>query len=260
MVSIRPLAAVLALGLCAGAARAQTQPLNDTGVTFSGDASSNSTICEPSASTTQDCHNGRDAAAAAGVLTKAGASALNNGVANGFDYTKISNAGNPIASTVALGTGGSDWACTLDNVTGLIWEVKNEATFRYVEQTYTWYDSTSPDGNSGTPNGGSCSLLTRCDTEKFVQDVNEVGLCGHSDWRMPTRRELQSLVDYGRLNPSIDPAYFPNTYSLYGTSYWSGSPYADDSSAAWFVDFYDGQVNGQDRADSLHVRLVRGGH
>ena len=53
---------------------------------------------------------------------------------------------------------------------------------------------------------------------------------GYSDWRLPDRRELMSIVDFGRIIPSIDTTYFPNCRSSY---YWSSSPYAYHSLYAW---------------------------
>lgn len=235
----------------------QAVPLNDTGVTWSGHATSgNATTCDPAHPAGQDCHYGRDAAAHAGTLTKTGGSTPNNGIANGFDYTKISNSGHPLPESATLGSGPDDWACTRDNVNGLIWEVKTTSGLRSQDHTYTWYDSASPDGNPGTENGGTCETPGRCDTEKYVADVNTLGLCGHSDWRMPTVRELEEIGDLGRMNPAIDPAFFPNTPS---SSFWSGSPIAIISSFAWRVVFDRGVLSTSNRDESRHVRLVRAG-
>jgi hypothetical protein len=99
-------------------------------------------------------------------------------------------------------------------------------------------------------------LTGGCNTHAFVQAVNAQGLCGASDWRMPTRSELMSIVDNGRSNPAIDSEYFPNTPSWW---YWSSSPYANGSSAAWNVGFYNGRVNWHGEGSSYHVRLVRAG-
>lgn len=240
--------------------------LNDTGITWSGSATSgNATTCSGSHPAGQDCRYGRDAKAAAGSLTKIGASTTNNGVVNGFDYTKISNVGNVLPASAALGTGDNDWACTRDNVTGLIWEVKTTSGLRSQDHHYTWYDSNSPDGNPGTANYyGSCYPYgALCHTEKFVQDVNAQGLCGHNDWRMPTIQELGSIVDLGRSysdfagNTAIDPGYFPNTPSSF---FWSGSPSASDTNNAWGVYLIYGGHNGFGRRDgSGRVRLVRAG-
>jgi len=237
----------------------ETRPLNDTGIVWSGASpSGNATICDPSHPAGQDCHFGRDAQAAAGTLQKIGASTPNNGIETGFDYTKISNSGAALPASAALGSGPNDWACTRDNTTGLIWEVKTNSGLRNQSHTYTWYDSNSPDGNPGTAAGGSCHQSGRCDSEKFIQDVNANGLCGHSDWRMPSRKELLSIVDSGRHSPNIDPAFFPNTSSS-SSYFWSASPYADSSDVAWYVSFSLGYSYYNDRSNDYRVRAVRGG-
>lgn len=252
------LAPWLALALCtAPAAQAQTHPLNDTGITWSGDATSgNASTCDASHPAGQDCHYGRDKAAADSTLAKVGASSLNNGVANGFDFSKISNSGHVLDASATLGSGLSDWACTKDNVTGLIWEVKTTSGLRSQAHTYSWFMTGSPDGNNGTVSGGSCETAGRCDTEKYVADVNATNLCGHTDWRMPTIKELEGIADLGRSNPAIDPTYFPNTPSWY---VWSGSPGADHSDLAWSVNFSHGNADGGYRSYLNHVRLVRAG-
>lgn len=256
---------ILAAAACLAvpfASHAQTQPLNDTGITWSGDAlDGNATTCEagtnPDHPEGQDCQYGRDQAARDGELIKIGASTPNNGVENGFDYTKISNTGNDLPASAQLDSGPDDWACTRDNVTGLIWEVKtDDGGLRDQGHTYTWYDSNSPDGNPGEEDGGSCHASGRCDTEKFIEDVNAEGLCGHSDWRLPSRKELLSIVDSGRYSPSIDPDYFPNTPSL---NFWSASPYASNSSSAWSVAFGSGNPYGYGHTSILRARAVRGG-
>ena len=230
------------------------QEFNDTGITWSGDAVEfNAVFCNPAHPAGQDCHHGRDAVAAAGMLNKVG------GGSAGFDFTKIANNGSDLSPAAVLGSGPTDWACTRDNVTGLIWEVKvdDPAHLRFQGHTYTWYDPNSPDGNPGMQNGGSC-LGSICDTTNFAQAVNAQGLCGSSDWRMPTWRELQGIVDYGRSSPAIDTGYFPNTPS---TRFWSGSPRAELSDRAWEVLFWAGYVGGSgySRSHPQSVRLVRGG-
>jgi hypothetical protein len=201
----------------------------------------------------QDCRYGRDAAAAAaGQFSKTGAGA------KGFDYTKIANDGTPLGATATLGTGLGDWACTKDNITGLIWEVKTTSGLRNKDSTYTWYssDSSTNGGDAGTANGGTCSDGTGCDTEKFVTDVNTAKLCKATDWRMPTRRELLTLVLADGSSPAIDPTYFENTQQSY---FWSGSAYALYDTDAWLVDFNDGRDESDMKFYANYVRLVSGG-
>lgn len=73
-------------------------------------------------------------------------------------------------------------------------------------------------------------------------------------WRVPTKAELESIVDRGRYNPAIDPTAFPGTPSA---SFWSSSPHPALPGAAYYVSFTGGNT---DRADTFvegHVRCVR---
>lgn len=267
MLPARSLALALALLLATGA---HAGPVNDTGIDFCRNHGSGadtavtaSTTCQPLPTHGgQDARYGRDAAAAKGQLTKTGASSnTTSGNPNGFDYTKVSNAGADLPASAALGPNPGDWACTRDNHTGRLWEVKlnDPAHLRHMGHTYTWYFSANTYGGPGTASGGSCAG-GRCDTEKFAQDVNASnggqGLCGHTDWRVPTQQELYNLADRGRTNPAIDPLYFPNTPA---SRFWSGSPVAGDPGSAWYVVFDNGNDNWSARSNARAVRLVRGG-
>lgn len=223
--------------------------LNDTGVSFCGAFSSG--IFSPCVGTEpagQDFHYGRDAQAAAGTLVKIG------GGEAGFDFTAIDASGNPTTPS----SGANPHACVKDNLTGLIWEVKtNDGGLRDKDWTYTWYDSVhNYGGYAGYASGGICMTNSRCDTEKYVADLNATALCGYTDWRMPTVKELEGIAHLGRNNPAIDPTYFPNTPGL--GSFWSGSPHAS-SDYAWYVNFYDGYAYYYSRSYYYSVRLVRSG-
>ncbi|MBT3488191.1 MAG: DUF1566 domain-containing protein, partial [Gammaproteobacteria bacterium] len=86
--------------------------------------------------------------------------------------------------------------------------------------------------------------------------VNAAGLCGASDWYLPEREQLRTIVDYSRYNPSINQGYFPNTKSSF---YWSSSPSAHYSASAWYVNFNDGLDGRDGKSTYKDVRLVRGG-
>jgi hypothetical protein len=228
--------------------------LNDTGIGFCGDETTNSANCttvfvDTGTHPGQDARYGRDAAAAAGKLPKVG------GGEAGFDFTALDASGQPTTP----GSGANPHPCVRDNVTALVWEVKTaDGGLRDQNWSYTWYDSVhNYGGNAGTASGTTnCETSGRCDTEKYVADVKASALCGFSDWRMPTDDELQGIVHYGRTNPSIDPTYFPNTP---GSNFWSGSPDAYYSNYAWFVNFNYGYVSYYGRYFDFQVRLVRGG-
>ena len=226
--------------------------LNDTGIDWFADDGNNNLPIEPATHPGQDGGIGRDAAAKAGILTKVGSGS------KGFDFTKIANDGTELPATAALGTNAKDWACTRDNVTGLMWEVKTTSGLRSQSHSYTWYnsDATKNGGSAGTVSGGTCFATGRCDTAKYVADVNASGLCGHNDWLMPARNELLSIADLGRTNPTIDTGWFPNTPA---SVFWSASAYAGDSSLAWFVSFDYGYARYFNKSISILARLVRAG-
>ncbi len=83
-------------------------------------------------------------------------------------------------------------------------------------------------------------------------------LGGHSDWRLPNTKELESLTDDTRYNPAIDTAFFPNANA---SVFCSSTTYAGNPGYAWGVAFYDGGVYGYDKKYSydLYARCVRGG-
>jgi hypothetical protein len=189
-------------------------------------------------------------------------------------YTKISNSGAVLPDVANLGSGDNDWACTKDNKTGLIWEVKSDNVVLHDKRwSYTWYepDASKNGGFAGYQNGngntGYC-FGSDCDTYAYKNAVNMKGLCGKSDWRLPTVDELMTLVfcsdgKYGTdgsctsydtvTKPTISTVYFPNTQ--YG--YWSSSPVANNYGSAQGVNFGNGFSFKGLKSYFNFVRLVR---
>jgi hypothetical protein len=171
----------------------------------------------------------------------------------GFSFTKID------ASGAALPASASTWSCVKDNVTGLIWEVKTvDGGLHDAAKTYTNYDSTTALQINGTVAPLQSEIDAATNTVGFKNAVNSAGLCGASDWRLPTPGELQSIVDYGVATPgpAIDSNWFPNTQ---GIVFWSSSPYVGDPADAWYVNFNVGGVGSAFRTSTGYVRLVRAG-
>jgi Protein of unknown function (DUF1566) len=94
----------------------------------------------------------------------------------------------------------------------------------------------------------------------FTHELAIAHATGQASWRLPNVKELSSIVDSSRINPSIDIVAFPNTLSQV---YWTSSPFAPNTTFALHVDFSKGIVkngvfdNSGNRMNSYYVRLVR---
>lgn len=113
----------------------------------------------------------------------------------------------------------------LDWETGLVWEKSPDTTMR------TWAEAI---------------------TYAYNKTVG-----GRKGWRLPTIEELASLVDTTKSNPALPSGHpFTNAQS----SYWSSTTDVDNTSVAWLVNFYDGNVYYYGKSLNLYVWCVRGGH
>ncbi len=119
------------------------------------------------------------------------------------------------------------------------------------------------DNGDGTVTDTSTGLMWQQETALGIYTWREalaycenLTLAGYSDWRLPNRNELQSLVDYSLYKPAINTAYFPDTRP---SQYWSSTTYASDPSTAWGVFYNYGQGVGFNKLDRYAVRAVRGG-
>jgi hypothetical protein len=112
-----------------------------------------------------------------------------------------------------------------DERTGLVWQQQDDG------QQRTWD-----------------AAISYC--EGLIQPDNK------SDWRLPNIKELESIIDDSRYNPSIDTEVFTGATA---SDYWSSTTYAGISSYAWFVNFSYGYINPYVNSNNCYVRCVRGG-
>ncbi len=138
-----------------------------------------------------------------------------------------------------------------DNLTGLIW--LRDASCADLAGT-----DTSGRGNWTTALSAAAALAS--------------GTCGLSDgsvagdWRLPSRFELESLLDLEYYSPALSNAAgtakwtegdaFSGVQSHY---FWSSSSYAGSPSDAWAVGLSIGNVNYYGKTGSYYVWPVRGG-
>ena len=163
---------------------------------------------------------------------------------NPQSYTKLDENGNDLTDNA------TEWVIVRDNVTGLVWEVKqdkddvqNYSNPHDADNTYILYDFSNK--------APSCGI----EIWKFINDINTEQFGRFSDWRIPTVKELMSIVDRDRYDPSINTTYFPNTES---SCYWSSTAY--DYFTGWGVCLFKGLVRrSYGDCDIAYVRAVRGG-
>jgi len=119
-----------------------------------------------------------------------------------------------------------------DNCTGLMWEESA--------------------GNGGT-------ALSWCNALAYSDGLP---LATHTDWRLPNVLELESIIDYGRTNPTFDDSVFSGPADFY----WSSTTVTSNTDSAFFVDFEFGKISqpsndgtnpDQSKDQSNFVRAVR---
>jgi len=91
-------------------------------------------------------------------------------------------------------------------------------------------------------------LRNACDDLKFA---------GKTDWRLPTLKELESIVHTGTPAPAVNNNFFVNTAEM---PYWTSTSPADHLSTKFTVLFTDGSVYYNSDNSVAVARCVRGGN
>jgi hypothetical protein len=102
----------------------------------------------------------------------------------------------------------------------------------------TWQRSVGPSPQSWADAGAACRVLA----------LDGAG------WRLPSMKELQTLLDLTRQNPALDPEAFPGAPS---NEFWTSTPLIGSTSDAWYVNFWFGIANTLARSSTTWARCVR---
>ena len=148
-----------------------------------------------------------------------------------------------------------------DNKTGLMWEKKNAedgvsdySNPRDVDNTYTW--TATADGDFRNRDGTMFTDFLARLNNTVASSMSDIPFAGHTDWRIPTSWELQTILDCSFGSTCIDPIFGPTAARGYhSTTSVTGRP-----AESWSVLFFGGLLVDSDINDNPgHVRAVRGG-
>jgi len=139
-----------------------------------------------------------------------------------------------------------------DHITGLQWQ-DNADVETVKKQWLTDANYNTCDNNHSDP---ACYDTSGDTAATYCSNLT---LGGHTDWRLPTQKELMYIADRSKRDPAIDTTAFTHVVSDF---YWSSTTIVGEEYFAWGV-FFDVGMNGgyvwYTKSSSHYVRCVRGG-
>ena len=98
-------------------------------------------------------------------------------------------------------------------------------------------------------------LMTRDEFDEYVANLNAKKFGGFNDWRVPSKFELRSIVNYNQINPAFNQTEFP---FLKPDDYWCGGNYALDENCGWVLNLNLGATTAKLKSDKSFGIAVRG--
>ena len=139
-------------------------------------------------------------------------------------------------------------------LTGLTW-------LRDANCMATHYPEFDNDGDIGGD-----GMVTWQHALDFIAGINNetYPLCGagHTDWRLPSVKELQSLIDFSRSDPALGfvVVFFGIVHNVQNSYYWSSTTSLNYASHAWIMNMVHGYIIIDDKPSEHYVWPVRGGY
>ncbi|SOB60307.1 conserved protein of unknown function [Pseudodesulfovibrio profundus] len=94
------------------------------------------------------------------------------------------------------------------------------------------------------------------ETFDFIDEMNRKKVADRSDWRLPNRRELYSLVDHSMREPALSKDHpFINVWA---GKYWTSTTSARSKAYAWWVQLSGGRMFFGNKSDDCMVWPVCG--
>ena len=111
--------------------------------------------------------------------------------------------------------------------------------------------------NEGQTGTGCTGIASAMSWGQALQAAKNSSFAGFTDWRLPNRQELESLLDETCTSPAINVDVFPNAK---GDWTWTSTTSAAVSAEAILVDFGFGASLAFTKSDTtIYARLVRNG-
>lgn len=156
----------------------------------------------------------------------------------GFKFVKLDSQG------AALAADATEWACTMDERTGLVWENKSAdaSSVQFKDRLFAFESETFKPFSKDVELAGCKDAGDEvCTTSQYVEYINKQSLCGINGWRLPTYRETYDLLDFGEQTLfAPNEEYAPHNVYGFNVKYFPqqtiGSPYLEYG-AFWHSDF-----------------------
>ncbi len=91
--------------------------------------------------------------------------------------------------------------------------------------------------------------------EQALTYADSLTLSGFTDWRLPNIKELQSLNDETRINPSVNNTFFTNIAT---NKYWSSTTLPNQTAKAWYLNSQFGITTYDVKTVRHYLLCVRG--
>ena len=148
-------------------------------------------------------------------------------------YTKLDASGNELPDNF------TSWVMIRDNITGLLWEGKtDDGSIHDMDNKYIW----------------------RAAKDLLIYNLNSTDFGGHTDWRIPTVKELSMIRTYDVV---VEPNFFNwVTFFPNFVPFWSSDSNINSPGQRWGVygpeDYQGGSIVSNSESAANFVRAVRG--